>query len=98
MRGIVSMLLGDTYLAARTCFLEVGARTATSEKTSRLPKLFYCALKGIRGLGLINDLAVPKQPMCLEPRENAFDASDYRARRVNVVDPELPRTEMMSSV
>jgi hypothetical protein len=36
--------------------------------------------------------------MCLEPRENAFDASDYRARRVNVVDPELPRTEMMSSV
>jgi hypothetical protein len=98
MRGIIGMLLGDTYLAARTCFLEVGARTATSEKTPRLSKFPYCALKGIRGLGLINDLAIPKQPMCLEARENAFNASDYRARRVNVVDPELPRTEMMSSV
>jgi hypothetical protein len=36
--------------------------------------------------------------MCLEARENAFNAPGYRARRVNVVDPELPRTEMMSSV
>jgi hypothetical protein len=98
MRGIIGMLLGDTYLAARTRFLEVGARTATLEKTPRLSKFTYCALKGIRGLGLINDLAIPKQPMCLEARENAFNASDYRARRVNVVDPELPRTEMMSSV
>lgn len=92
------MLLGDTHLAAGTCVLEVGARTATSEKTSRLFELCECALKGICGLGLINDLAVPEQPMCLEARENAFNAPGYRARRVNVVDPELPRTEMMSSV
>ena len=97
MRGIVGMLLGGTYLAARACFLEVGARAATSEKTPRLSKFFYCALKGLCGLGLINDLAVPKQPMCLEARENAFNAPGYLARRVNVVDPELPRTEMMAS-
>ena len=98
MRGIVRMLLVDTNLAAGTCFLEVGARTATSEKTPRLSKLRKCALKGLCGLGLINDLSVPKQPMCREARENAFNAPSYRARRVNVVDPELPRTEMMSSV
>jgi hypothetical protein len=36
--------------------------------------------------------------MCLEARENAFNAPGYRARRINVVDPELPRAEMMSSV
>jgi hypothetical protein len=36
--------------------------------------------------------------MCLQTRENAFNASGHRARRINIVDPQLPRTEMMSSV
>jgi hypothetical protein len=55
-------------------------------------------LEGVSGLGLINDLVVPEQSVCLQTRENAFNAPSYRARWVNIVDPELPSTETVSSV
>ena len=92
------MLLAHAQLAAATGFLEIGTRTATPEKTARLPKPCECVLEGASGLGLINDLVVPDQSMCPQTRENAFNAPSYRARWVNIVDPELPSTETVSSV